>query len=666
MKKQIDYGKLLGALKNVELLAPLLRPDKALKEIKALDPRGFDPLLRECREFQENVERATEECKSAVESPIYIGVVGHYSHGKSSLLNALLFPNPQKKGETLPTGEGVVTSLCTLLQFSSQADNHEYYDVAQDGGERYLPAEEYKARVAGRGGLVGSTSHFKIRLQVDQLSDSSLFKDIAQKQIEMLDTPGLGGPYWKDEQSLISWIKEFVMIVVCIKGTEINEITAETVNPFLRQTTKPIVPVVTFWDQWRESAAFKGITDELKARAEAKRRISQFFPTLTQFADQTIFTSAKSCMDAKPVPEEAVRYFTEEWNVDNVRRNLANHVQAQGDILRKGKDKESALDSQRRAQVRQLAEKLCGDSARYARSLREKINASMPKGSQEELLQLMKEEMTKEVERETDRMTNQIDRLVSRGVPLIDSAKNWSQETAKLKQEAELQYLDLKRQSANRIIAILERFKQTRIDPAVRDAGLREEERKRLDQEIKRHTDEFTRMMGDTSTPPKIVQIPMIALNAAKNVMQGIVKGFKQLFITNFPLAIGLVLVAPIVMGASWLLKWIPGVNKVVPIIIGIWAVSLLGVFWSQFQHAIKQSLYQAREKMLEENSRAQIADRITKDFESCITSLLEKLAGSLQTRLAPLDESARNVLEILKQDLDRLEDSIREVQQLI
>jgi len=663
MKRQIDYSRLLSALKNVELIAPQLSPDKALKEIKALDIRGFEPLMRECRDFQENVERATEDCKSAVESPIYIGVVGHYSHGKSSLLNSLLFP--PKSGEVLPTGEGVVTSLCTLIQFSNQSDQHEFYDVAQDGAERYLPSDEYRARVSGRGGNAGSSSHFKIRLKVDELSDS-LFRDFAEKQIEMLDTPGLGGPYWKDEQALISWIKEFVMIVVCIKASEINEITADTVNPFLRQTTKPIVPVVTFWDQWQDSASFKGIHDETKARAEAKRRIGQFFPTLAQFSDQTIFTSAKSCMDAKPVPETVLRYFTEEWNVDNVRRNLANHVRTQGDILRKNKDKESALDSQRREQVRSLAEKLCADSMRYANSLREKINAAMPKGEQDELIQLMKDEMDKEIERETDRMTNQIDRLLSRGVPLIDSAKDWGLQTAKLKQDTELQYLTLKRESANRILTILDRFKQSRIDTAVKDAGLKEADRKRLDQEIRRHIEEFTRMMRDSSQPPKIVEIPAIALNAAKNMTQALIKGFKQLLISNLPLAIGLILVAPILMAASWVLKWFPDLQKVVPFLICIWAVGVVGVFWSQFQYAIKQSLYQAREKMLAENNRDQIAKRILQDFESSITGLVLKIADNLQTRLAPLDEKTRNVMEILIQDLERLDDSVREVRQLI
>jgi predicted GTPase len=111
-----------------------------------------------------------------------------------------------------------------------------------------------------------------VRLNVHELGDP-LFKDFAEKQIELLDTPGLGGPYWKDEQSMIDWMKEFVLLVVCMKASDINATTAETVNPFLRHTTKPIVPVVTFWDQWRKGADFKGIASEEAARKEARKRI---------------------------------------------------------------------------------------------------------------------------------------------------------------------------------------------------------------------------------------------------------------------------------------------------------------------------------------------------------------------------------------------------------
>jgi len=663
MKNQIDYPKLLQSLENVLLLAPEIRPDQALKKIKSLDSRTYDDLIRECRDFQESVERAAEDCKAAVESPIYIGVVGHYSHGKSSLLNSLVFP--PKTPETLPTGEGRVTSLCTLIQFSNKTDDHEFFEVAQDGEEKYLPTEEYRARVSGKGQRAGTTSHFKVRLQVSQLSDP-LFKDFVEKQIELLDTPGLGGPYWSDELGMMSWIKEFVMVVVCIKASEINETTAATVNPFLKQTTKPLVPVITFWDLWRKSPDFKGITDETKARAEAKKRISQFFPSLAHYADETIFTSAKSCIEAIEVPEKEAKFFTDEWNVDNVRRSLAHQVQAKGQILRTQKAKESALDAQRRGQVRSLAEKLCADSNRYAKNLRGRLQDTLPRGEQEEVLQRFEEDLRRELERETERVTVQIDHQFSKAIPLIDSAKDWSSKCAALKEDLELRYIEQRKQSATKLVSWFDRFKQTRIEPIIKTSGLKEAERKRLELELKRQSDEFLRQSGATLTPPEIVSIPSVAFDFGKNFFHAVVKGFKQLIFTNAPLAIVLLVALPIIGSFSWILKWIPGLDKIGPILIGVYVITLIGVFWSQFQNAIRLSLYQAKEKTLQANTNAMIADRIEKDLDKSVSAFVSQVTQSIDTRLAPLDSETRDVLESLSQDLEKLEEAIRDVRSLI
>jgi hypothetical protein len=663
MKNQIEYPKLLQSLENVLLLAPEIRPDEALKKIKSLDPRTYDALIRECRDFLESVERAAEDCKAAVESPIYIGVVGHYSHGKSSLLNALLFP--PKTPETLPTGEGVVTSLCTLIQFSNKMADHEFCEVAPGGEEQYLAADAYRVRVAGKGKKAGMTSHFKVRLQVSQLSDP-LFEDFVEKQIELLDTPGLGGPYWRDEQALMSWIKEFVMVVVCVKASEINETTAATLNPFLRQTTKPLVPVVTFWDLWREAPDFKGITDEGKARAEAKKRISQFFPSLAHYADETIFTSAKSCIQTIEVPEDKSRFFTDEWNVDNVRRSLANQVQAQGPILRTQKAKESALDAQRRAQVRSLAEKLCADSIRYAKSIRCQIQGTVPRGEQEEVLHLFKEDLSKELERENERITARIDRLFCTAIPLIDEAKDWAPKCAALKDEVEALYLEQRKQSAVKLVAWFERFKLAHFEPIIKSSGLKETERKRLGLELKRQSEELLRQIGATLTPPEIVAIPNVAFGFAKNLIQGVVKGFKQLILANAPLAIGLLVAIPIIGSFRWILNHVPYISTIVTIVVGVYSLTLIGIFWGQFQNAIKLSLFEAKNKTLQANTNSKIAERVKKDLDESFSAFVSQTTQSVDKRLASLDSETRDVLESLTQDVEKLEEAVREVRNLI
>ena len=665
MKNQIDYQKLLKNLKSVEALLPTLRPEEAIGKIKNLDSRAFDELIRECRDFQESVERAVEDCQSAVQSPIYIGVVGHFSHGKSSLLNALLFP--PRTSEVLPTGEGVVTSMCTLLQFSNTTDDHEFYEVNHSGDETYLPINEYRARVGGQGsGKAGTTSHFKVRLQIDKLSDP-LFKDFAEKQIELLDTPGLGGPYWKDEAALHAWMKEFVLIVICVKSTEINESTAASINPFLKYTTKPLIPVITFWDLWKDSPDFKGIVDEEKARAQAKRLLSQYFPLMARESDETIFASAKGCFDATEVPDASKRYFTEDWNIDNVRRKLSHYVTEKGDILRPGKSKESTLDAQRRTQVRQLVERLCADSARFSKNLRGQIKLSLPKGQNDLLIQELQEDFQKEIDHEVERLTSQIDRQFSKAVPLIEDAKSWGAECARIKDEIELTYKEKTKESVSRLATWFGRFKQTKIDPAVKESGLKDVERQRLEGELKRYTEDLNRYTANMHASEGIIEIPNTSFKLASNLFQALGKGFRQLLISNLPLAIGLALALPVIAlirDIPWLGEKITG--GMLFLIVFFYGTTVLGVFWSQFQHALKLSVYQAREKTLQANSPGKIAARINSGMQQVMLDFIANVTQSIETRISPLDEGTKIVLDDLTHNLDQLENSIRDVRQLI
>jgi hypothetical protein len=119
MKRQIDYKQLLGELNKLKDILPDRRPDEKLRKIKQLDPRAHEQMCRKCGEFKDSVERLVEDGRAAVENAVYIGTVGHYSHGKSSPLDATIFA--PESSDILPGGEAVVTSMCTLLQFSKTA-----------------------------------------------------------------------------------------------------------------------------------------------------------------------------------------------------------------------------------------------------------------------------------------------------------------------------------------------------------------------------------------------------------------------------------------------------------------------------------------------------------------------------------------------------------------
>ena len=67
-----------------------------------------------------------------LDSPVYVGLLGRYSHGKSALANALFSIDPDF---CLPEGEGVVTSKITSVEFKGNIFRPKCYECYR-GGEK--------------------------------------------------------------------------------------------------------------------------------------------------------------------------------------------------------------------------------------------------------------------------------------------------------------------------------------------------------------------------------------------------------------------------------------------------------------------------------------------------------------------------------------------------
>ena len=102
-----------------------------------------DLLTQLRRQVPEHVRKLEERSRSE----ILVGVVGKYSHGKSSMLNGILGPLAGDR-ETLPTGVGVVTSLPSILRFRRDLDTPIFRTGPQ---EAELSLEEYKSLAKGSG-----------------------------------------------------------------------------------------------------------------------------------------------------------------------------------------------------------------------------------------------------------------------------------------------------------------------------------------------------------------------------------------------------------------------------------------------------------------------------------------------------------------------------------
>jgi hypothetical protein len=278
----------------------------------------------------------------------------------------------------------------------------------------------------------------------------------------------------------------------------------------------------------------------------------------------------------------------------------------------------------------------------------------------------LKEEFSKEIEHEKDQIANHIERSFRGAISNIGSAGAWGIEVAKIQEQADMTFFEQKARSSKRLLSFFERFRSSAIDQAIRDSGLAEIERSRLDSQLKTFADGYRRLSSDSSIHGSVINIPSISIQVATNGLQAVIQGFKGLMISNLPLAIGLLLVIP-VLGFLWpLLSRIPYVNILLPIIVIVYGAGIIGMFYSHFKSAMQRALHQAKEKTINENSPDKIAMRIGELLENDSADFLKKVAEQLANKLAPVDNETRLVIENLTHDLKKFDESIRDVRQLI
>jgi HD-GYP domain-containing protein (c-di-GMP phosphodiesterase class II) len=278
------------------------------------------------RSAVEDLNALAPEVKEAIDEvakgKVWIGIVGHYSHGKSSLLNALL-QNPDAP-ELLPTGDGVVTGLVSRLEFSARRSAHGFR-MLRGAESTELAEDEYRARVAGRSDIAGIYA-FDLELATRELASSDLWESMDRKGIALFDTPGLGGPYFSDANQVSQWMREFMLLVVCVRADAISDEVSANLTPFLREAPKKMLPVFTFWDRWRESPDFEGISSEERARNRARELLASRFPMLADQAHRASFVSARNYMLKREPSAEDSKLLSHAWNIDALRNTLYQEV----------------------------------------------------------------------------------------------------------------------------------------------------------------------------------------------------------------------------------------------------------------------------------------------------------------------------------------------------
>jgi len=373
-------------------------------------------------------------------------------------------------------------------------------------------------------------------------------------------------------------------------------------------------------------------------------------------------------MEAAEVPADKASHYTEQWNVDNVRRSLASRVRPGGGVIVK-KTEESELDTQRRAKVRQLAEQLCGSAVQYANNVRLRIDEYLPEGTHSDLHSEMQDDVQRELDTQVDKLANLVDRHFNQKISALTSHDSFVADRDHAKDAALVEYKAARDRAVKQLLTKLERFKSSRLDPVVKATGLKREAQGRLDREYKRLLEDFSRGRADLddTSGTKIIELPSAGAEMVTNALTALKDAFWDVLKRYAIPAVAAAVILPLVW---WILSWIPLVNRyanrIMLVILAFVFLGIAGIIISRAKQAVAKTRNDARNKTLSYNAHAKLVERINEDLGDPLKKVLADVQRILDEQLAPIDDQTRDVLDSLKTALDTLEDKTHEIKSLL
>ncbi|MBR4264758.1 MAG: dynamin family protein [Bacteroidales bacterium] len=272
---------------------------------------SFEPKLKsDLKEINYNCARPLLEqldnCSRLLKSPVYVGMLGRYSHGKSALVNSLFLLDEDKK---LPEGESVVTSKVIRVAFDDSISSptaYKYFNGEHDC-EQFAEYADFQKTAQSKNEDNSGVAFLEAKIPVGD--KRTLAKNFFQNNIQLIDMPGLGGPYFDDSAMAREYVEKVDLVVVAIKITEIEE-SAAVVNKFLLKVSSPKIVVLTFYDLaegHNTYASCKG--DMTKIIEKAKSEVAKHFPNIGD-TDDIIVVSNKDNALVDKVRERILQKIT--------------------------------------------------------------------------------------------------------------------------------------------------------------------------------------------------------------------------------------------------------------------------------------------------------------------------------------------------------------------
>ena len=273
--------------------------------------------------------RKMDEVAETSDAPVYVGMLGRYSHGKSALVNAMFGLEGE---DELPTGEGVVTSQVTVVNFDTEISDTRAYEVYNDDDRtrHQVPLEELRTMVKSENKDTSNIAYYEMNLPTNNKPFATEF---SKKRINLIDLPGLGGPYFNDSKLTNAYIRDLDMIICAIRIDQIEE-AARHIRTFIENTKVDVIPVLTYEDLWNKSDIYSGLSHDEMIR-KAIDLIAEYLPTLkASVATNTLAVSAIT-----------------KTNIDQLRRFILSHVETEKIATRKTTNEVSAVYKRKSQQM---------------------------------------------------------------------------------------------------------------------------------------------------------------------------------------------------------------------------------------------------------------------------------------------------------------------------
>ena len=218
-----------------------------------------------------------DNCVRLMKAPVYVGMLGRYSHGKSALVNSLFLMDEDSK---LPEGESVVTSKVTRVSFDETVSTptaYKHYNGSNDR-EQFAEYADFQKTAQSKDEDNSGIAFLEANIPISE--KRNLARDFFQNNIQLIDMPGLGGPYYDDTVMAREYVEKMDLVVVAIKITEIED-SAAAVNKLLQKVNCPKIAVLTFYDLAAKDNLFADCNNDMaKILAKAKKEVDKHFTNL--------------------------------------------------------------------------------------------------------------------------------------------------------------------------------------------------------------------------------------------------------------------------------------------------------------------------------------------------------------------------------------------------